>query len=50
MECNGNSPIASWPGKSAKCIFAPEVPAIHVLGAMNVDARHSAVHDEVSKV
>jgi hypothetical protein len=45
-----NSPIASWPGKSAKRVFALDVLAIHVLSrAKNVDARHKAGHDEVSK-
>ena len=28
---NGNPYCSSWPGKSAKRIFALEVPAIHVL-------------------
>jgi hypothetical protein len=37
-------------GQEREVHLRAEVPAIHVLGAMNVDARHSAVHDEVSKV
>ncbi|MGY2909567.1 hypothetical protein ACVWVY_008588 [Bradyrhizobium sp. URHC0002] len=39
---------SSWPGKSAKRVFALDVPAIHVfLGCVtkNVDARHKAGHD-----
>ncbi|WP_283805922.1 hypothetical protein WI560_07585 [Bradyrhizobium sp. A11] len=37
-------------GQSAKHVFALDVPAIHVLShAKNVDARHKAGHDEVSR-
>src|SRR5258707_6132360 len=41
---------SSWPGKSAKRIFALDVPAIHVLlftTLQDVDARHKAGHDEL---
>jgi hypothetical protein len=40
---------SSWPGKSAKRVFALDVPAICVLLRENkedVDARHKAGHDE----
>jgi hypothetical protein len=38
----------SWPGKSAKRVFALDVPAIHVLAAnkKDVDARDKPGHDE----
>jgi hypothetical protein len=39
----------SWPGKSAKRVFALDVPAIHVFllaESQDVDARHKAGHDE----
>jgi hypothetical protein len=40
--------LPSWPGKSAKRVFALDVPAIHVLIAdtKDVDAWHKAGHDE----
>ncbi len=41
----------SWPGKSAKRVFALDVPAIHVFRLRNkddVDARHKAGHDDCS--
>jgi hypothetical protein len=41
----------SWPAKSAKRVFALDVPAIHVFTALrcceDVDARHKAGHDGV---
>jgi hypothetical protein len=43
------SDVASWPGKRAKCVFAQDVPAIHVFpvaGCKDVDARHKAGHDD----
>jgi hypothetical protein len=38
---------SSWPDKSAKRVFALDVPAIHVLTGRqkDVDARHKAGHD-----
>jgi hypothetical protein len=40
--------LSLWPGRSAKRVFALDVPAIHVLtrGKKDVDARHEAGHDE----
>jgi hypothetical protein len=39
--------LSSWPGRSAKRVFALDVPAIHVLLPIkeDVDARHKAGHD-----
>jgi hypothetical protein len=41
---------SSWPGKSAKRVFALDVPAIHVLlqdaVKKDVDARDKPGHDE----
>ena len=40
---------SSWPGRSAKRVFALDVPAIHVFLVghdQDVDARHKAGHDE----
>jgi hypothetical protein len=41
--------FSSWPGRSAKRVFALDVPAIHVFDAWpeDVDARHEAGHDEL---
>jgi hypothetical protein len=43
----------SWPGISAKRVFAPDVPAIHVFACLSdhkdVDARHKAGHDGQKK-
>src|SRR5664280_1643625 len=41
---------SSWPGKSAKRVFAPDVPAIHVFvrgEKQDVDARGKPGHDEL---
>jgi hypothetical protein len=42
--------VLSWPGKSAKRVFAPGDLAIHVFASANsnkdVDALHKAGHDE----
>jgi diadenosine tetraphosphate (Ap4A) HIT family hydrolase len=42
--------LPSWPGRSAKRVFALDVPAIHVSLSCHtkedVDARHEAGHDE----
>jgi hypothetical protein len=40
--------LSSWPGKSAKRVFALDDPAIHVLDAKkeDVDARDKRGHDE----
>src|SRR6202049_209406 len=44
------SPIySSWPGRSAKRVFALDAPAIHVFCRdviQDVDARHKAWHDD----
>jgi hypothetical protein len=39
----------SWPGKSAKRVFALDVPAIHVFDNQTpvMDARHKAGHDDI---
>jgi hypothetical protein len=41
--------LSSWPGKSAKRVFALDVPAIYVFGRArdkDVDARVKPAHDD----
>jgi hypothetical protein len=45
--------MSSSPGKSAKRVFAPLVPAIHVfrdVERQDVDARHKAGHNEEERL
>src|SRR6266850_2341669 len=45
---HGSFTVSSWPGRSAKRVFALDVPAIHVLlvaTLKDVDARYKAGHD-----